>query len=163
MDPNTTSIPDKLPELRHRLSTRIVASSLVALVVVLGMIGTTLWLSWRLEGAGAAINDTGSLRMRAHRIAVELLVPHGDRENRVLKQLHAMDETLARLAKGNAQRPLLLPDNRDIRWQLVDVARYWHQTARPGAMHALAGGDSTAYLASLQELAGRADALVSMI
>lgn len=39
-----------LPSPRHRLSTRIVASSLVALIVVLGMIGLTLWLSWQLEG-----------------------------------------------------------------------------------------------------------------
>ncbi|NMU93239.1 hypothetical protein HGQ98_27570, partial [Achromobacter ruhlandii] len=37
-----------LPSPRHRLSTRIVASSLVALIVVLGMIGLTLWRSWQL-------------------------------------------------------------------------------------------------------------------
>src|SRR5690606_26329996 len=109
----------------HRLSTRIIASSLVALVVVLGMIGTTLWLSWRLEGAGAAINDTGSLRMRAHRIAVELMAPRINREARVLEQLRVVDATLALLAKGNAQRPLLLPDNRYIRAQLSDVTQYW--------------------------------------
>lgn len=163
MDPNQNPIQDPLPELKHRLSTRIVASSLVALVVVLGMIGTTLWLSWRLEGAGAAINDTGSLRMRAHRIAVELTAPPDTREQRVLEQLRAVDDTLALLAKGSAQRPLLLPDNRDIRAQLSDVSRYWHRTARPGAENALLTGDSRAYLASLSELAGRADALVTMI
>lgn len=163
MDPNPDPTQDKLPELRHRLSTRIVASSLVALVVVLGMIATTLWLSWRLEGAGAAINDTGSLRMRAHRIAVELLVPQDNREGRVLEQLHVVDETLARLAKGSAQRPLLLPDNRYIREQLADVTQYWHEIARPEARQALLSGDSRAYLASLPELAGRADVLVSMI
>lgn len=147
----------------HRLSTRIIASSLVALVVVLGMIGTTLWLSWRLEGAGAAINDTGSLRMRAHRIAVELMAPRINREARVLEQLRVVDATLALLAKGNAQRPLLLPDNRYIRAQLSDVTQYWHGVARPAAMEALLSGDTRTYLASLPELAGRADALVSMI
>ena len=57
--------PGGLPSPRHRLSTRIIATSLAALVVVLSMISWTLRLSWQLEGAGAAINDTGSLRMRA--------------------------------------------------------------------------------------------------
>ena len=69
--PDPSADAQALPSPRHRLSTRIVASSLVALIVVLGMIGLTLWLSWQLEGAGAAINDTGSLRMRANRVAVD--------------------------------------------------------------------------------------------
>lgn len=163
MKPNEMSIQNQLPELRHRLSTRIVASSLMALVVVLGMIATTLWLSWRLEGAGAAINDTGSLRMRAYRIAVELMVPQGKREERVLQQLSVVDDTLVQLAKGNAQRPLLLPDNRGMRTQLANVVRYWHEVARPGAENALLSGDNRAYLASLPGLAGRADTLVTMI
>ena len=42
---------------RYRLSTRIVTLSGVALALVLSMIAGTLWLSWQLEGAGAAIND----------------------------------------------------------------------------------------------------------
>lgn len=154
---------DALPRPWHRLSTRIVASSLVALVVVLGMISTTLWLSWRLEGAGAAINDTGSLRMRAHRIAVELMAPRANREARVQEQLDVVDATLALLAKGNAQRPLLLPDNRYIRALLADVTQFWHGVARPAAQQALETGDTRTYLASLPELAGRADALVGMI
>src|SRR3546814_9469001 len=51
--------PEGLPTLRDSLPTRIIASSLVALAVVLRMVAWTLWLSWGLEGAGAAINDTG--------------------------------------------------------------------------------------------------------
>ena len=41
--------PGGLPSPRHRLSTRIIATSLAALVVVLSMISWTLWLSWQLE------------------------------------------------------------------------------------------------------------------
>ena len=149
--------------MRHRLSTRIVVSSLVALVVVLGMIGTTLWLSWRLEGAGAAINDTGSLRMRANRIAVELLVDRGGREDRVLEQQTALDETVALLIKGNAQRPLFLPNDPAIRAQLADVTRYWLETAKPAVEYALQSGDNSEYLRSLPELVNRANFLVTMI
>ncbi len=152
-----------LPELRHRLSTRIVVSSLVALVVVLGMIGTTLWLSWRLEGAGAAINDTGSLRMRANRIAVELLIDQDGRKDRVREQETALDETVALLLKGNAQRPLFLPNDSAIRAQLADVTQYWREIAKPAAEYALESGDNRAYLRSLPELVNRANVLVTMI
>ena len=92
--------PGGLPSPRHRLSTRIIATSLAALVVVLSMISWTLWLSWQLE-AGAAINDTGSLRMRANRVAVELMRPQEGRKVRTDEQILLMDETIARLAKGN--------------------------------------------------------------
>ncbi len=59
------ALPDSPAPWRHRLSTRIVALSAIAWALVLAMVGGTLWLSWQLEGAGAAINDAGSLRMRA--------------------------------------------------------------------------------------------------
>ena len=163
MNQNEDPAHDKLPELQHRLSTRIVASSVVALVVVLGMIATTLWLSWRLEGAGAAINDTGSLRMQANRIAVELIRPQGNRSDRLQEEFKLMDETLALLAAGNAQRPLLLPDNPQIRAQLADVTRYWQEIAKPRAQQALATGDAGPYLDSLPELVSRAHILVGMI
>ena len=61
------------PAWKNRLSTRIVTTSVVALILVLGMVFGTLWLSWQLEGAAAAINETGSLRMRANRIGLHLL------------------------------------------------------------------------------------------
>lgn len=154
---------DDLPELKHRLSTRIVASSLVALVVVLGMIGTTLWLSWRLEGAGAAINDAGSLRMRANRIAVELLVAQPNREARVMEQLRGLDDTIALLPRGSHQRPLLLPDDASIRARLADVTQYWREIARPAAEQALQHGDTGPYLRSLPGLVNRADRLVTLI
>ena len=158
--------PDGLPPARYRLSTRIVASSVVALVVVLGMIGTTLWLSWRLEGAGAAINDTGSLRMRAHSVAVELMRPEPsrhEREQRLRGQLDLVDYTLASLHKGNPQRPLLLPLDPQIRAQFNEVAHYWRTQAKPSAEQALVDGDTSAYLAGLPKLASLADTLVGMI
>ncbi|MEK7695360.1 MAG: type IV pili methyl-accepting chemotaxis transducer N-terminal domain-containing protein, partial [Pseudomonadota bacterium] len=72
--PDNGHVPEavRLTPLRHRLSTRIILLSFASLMVVLGMISGTLYLSWKLEGAGAAINDAGSLRMRANRVAIEL-------------------------------------------------------------------------------------------
>ena len=62
--PGALSPVARRPAWKNRLSTRIVTTSVVALILVLGMVFGTLWLSWQLEGAAAAINETGSLRMR---------------------------------------------------------------------------------------------------
>ncbi len=164
MKPTDTAAPaDGLPSPWHRLSTRIVISSLVALVVVLSMVSWTLWLSWQLEGAGAAINDTGSLRMRANRVAVELMRPQAGREFRTNEQVLLMDDTIARLARGNPARPLFIPNDEAIRKQWHDVAAYWYDIMKPAATRALAQPDAATYLETLPEFVARADTLVRMI
>lgn len=149
--------------LRHRLSTRIISLSLAVLLVVLGMISGTLWLSWKLEGAGAAINDAGSVRMRANRVAIELTLAQARRGNALAMQVQALDGTLAQLRQGNPSRPLFLPDEPAIHAQLERVTRDWHAHLRPLAM---ASGDSTApsrYIAALPGFVAQADTLVGMI
>ena len=139
--------PGGLPSPRHRLSTRIIATSLAALVVVLSMISWTLWLSWQLE-AGAAINDTGSLRMRANRVArgadVELMrARRAERSNPAhADETDRMDETIARLAKGNPARPLFIPNDEGIRRQWSEVAGYWREIMKPSALRALGQPDA---------------------
>ncbi|OAE64210.1 histidine kinase [Achromobacter xylosoxidans] len=160
---NTATPSDVLPSPRHRLSTRIVASSLLALVVVLSMVSWTLWLSWQLEGAGAAINDTGSLRMRANRVAVELMRPQAGREVRTTEQIAILDDTIARLARGNPARPLFIPNDNAIRAQWHDVAAYWRDIMKPAAMRAIGQPDASSYLETLPEFVARADTLVRMI
>lgn len=159
----TPADADGLPSSRHRLSTRIIASSLVALIVVLSMVSWTLWLSWQLEGAGAAINDTGSLRMRANRVAVELMRPQAGRQVRTDEQLRLMDDTIARLARGNPARPLFIPNDPAIREQWLGVADYWRSIMRPAAVRAIEREDAAEYLETLPDFVARADALVRMI
>jgi two-component system nitrate/nitrite sensor histidine kinase NarX len=74
-----------------------------------------------------------------------------------------MDESLALLARGDRQRPLLLPDDPHIREQLGEVAAYWHRVAKPMAQAGMRAGQADGYLATLQELTARADKLVFMI
>ncbi|CAQ72674.1 NarX, PUTATIVE TRANSMEMBRANE NITRATE/NITRITE SENSOR KINASE TRANSCRIPTION REGULATOR PROTEIN [Cupriavidus taiwanensis LMG 19424] len=149
-----------MPALRHRLSTRIISLSLAVLLVVLGMISGTLWLSWKLEGAGAAINDAGSLRMRANRVAIELALAHAGRANDLAAQVQALDTTLALLKKGDAARPLFLPDEPAIHAQLARVTHDWQQRLRPLAG---AGAVPAAYVAALPGFVAQADRLVGMI
>ncbi|QNM95145.1 type IV pili methyl-accepting chemotaxis transducer N-terminal domain-containing protein [Chitinimonas koreensis] len=153
----------ELPSLRHRLSTRIVASALAALLVVLGMIGWTLWLSWQLEGAGAAINDAGSLRMRASRVGVVLLQAGPVHAAEARDDLAALADTLQQLQRGVPSRPLFLPAGNAIRAQMAQVRQLWQARLQPAAEHALAGGGQADYLAALPGFVAEADALVHMI
>lgn len=151
-----------LPSLRQRLSTRIIVSSIIALLVVLGMVCWTLWLSWQLEGAGAAINDTGSLRMRANRVAVELLQRNPEHDQLTRQELALQAATLLRLQQGNPARPLFLPADTRIRLQMQQVQQHWQDLDR-AALLTLSGEPSQAYLAALPEFVREADLLVRMI
>ena len=55
--------------LSGKLSRKIVGMLFVFFLVALSAIAMTLYLSWQLEGVAAAINDAGSQRMRAYRMA----------------------------------------------------------------------------------------------
>ncbi len=153
--------------MRDRLSTRIIASSVVALVVVLSMIVWTLWLSWQLEGAGGAINDAGSLRMRANLVAVELakmhVLPGGVHAQRARDQIKIQDDILAQLARGNPVRPLFLPADPAVLAQMDKVLHIWRHDMTPTALEAIDGAGSDAYLRVLPEFVFQADTLVRMI
>ena len=75
--------------------------------------------------------------MRANRVAVELMRPQEGRK-RTDEQILLMDETIARLAKGNPARPLFIPNDEGIRRQWSEVAGYWREIMKPSALRALA-------------------------
>ncbi|MFD1559015.1 type IV pili methyl-accepting chemotaxis transducer N-terminal domain-containing protein [Paraburkholderia silviterrae] len=150
---------------RRRLSTRIVVLSTVALALVLTMIGGTLWLSWQLEGAGAAINDAGSLRMRANAVAIELWETRLGKPSRLDVQVGQLNETLRQLREGNAARPLFLPDDVKIRQQFDRVSAAWHERLEPAMQRDRASGvgEPSAYLALLPAFVDDANHLVVLI
>ncbi|AME25745.1 MULTISPECIES: type IV pili methyl-accepting chemotaxis transducer N-terminal domain-containing protein [Burkholderiaceae] len=147
--------------LRYRLSTRIVTLSGVALALFLSMIVGTLWLSWQLEGAGAAINDAGSLRMRAGNIAIQLGEMRAARPANVALQSAQLDQTLARLDQGDPVRPLFLPETPAIRVQFNVVSATWRDALKPAI--AQNGMAPHLYLDRLPAFVMQADALVRLI
>lgn len=149
----------------RRLSTRIVALSGISLALVLTMIVGTLWLSWQLEGAGAAINDAGSLRMRAANVAVALQETRAGRAADIDGQMARLDETLANLQRGEPSRPLFLPDTADIRAQFQTVSSTWRERLRPTIApdRTRSAEAPLAYLAGLPVFVGQANTLVGMI
>ncbi|MEM5325703.1 type IV pili methyl-accepting chemotaxis transducer N-terminal domain-containing protein [Paraburkholderia sp. JHI2823] len=149
----------------RRLSTRIVVLSTVALALVLAMISGTLWLSWQLEGGGAAINDAGSLRMRANAVAIALWEARTGKPAQVDTQMRQLDATLLALRDGDPARPLFLPADAGIHAQFERVATAWSQQLKPAALRELAAGAGapSTYIGLLPGFIDEANGLVSLI
>lgn len=117
----------------QRLSTKIVGVLLGFLCLALLAIGTTLMLSWQLEGSSAAINETGSLRMHSYHLTVLLgrtvSEPAGlETRAAVTGKLQAINDAFKRLQRGDPQRPLFLPPTSSIRNAFKQVSARWHKT-----------------------------------
>ena len=126
------------------------------------MVGWTLWLSWQLAGTAAAINETGSLRMRANRIGLNLLRHDEAAQAQVVVDLREQGRILAHFAGDLPGRPLFLSTDAPLRQQFHAVTTRWDELADL-AHEALEEGDSTAYLAQLPGFVAEADRLVHVL
>lgn len=128
--------------LGFRLSAKIIGALLAVLLMALSAIGATLWLSWQLEGGAAAINDAGSLRMRATRLSLDVQRFHDGKLPREVVQgsIVRYDQTLAVLRRGDSARPLLVPRTAEILLDFKNVADQWHGRIRPLGQAILAAG-----------------------
>ncbi|MET0918981.1 MAG: type IV pili methyl-accepting chemotaxis transducer N-terminal domain-containing protein [Burkholderiales bacterium] len=82
----------------------LVATPFVILALV--SIAITLWVSWRLDGGAAAVNEAGRMRMQANRWALAVSM----RDTARLPGLAAeFDRSLELLREGDADRPLAVP------------------------------------------------------
>ncbi len=121
----------------QRLSTKIISILVAFFIVSLTAIGMTLLASWKLEGGAAAINDTGSLRIRTYRIAHQLARADTHMEDpaafaaRIEEELEGVEEILQRLAKGDPTRPLFVPQDQGIPDDVLQFTDFWSSRIRP--------------------------------
>ncbi|MRW93528.1 HAMP domain-containing protein [Duganella sp. FT80W] len=151
----------------QKLSTRIVGLLLSFLAVALLVIGSTLLLSWQLEGSAAAINVAGSLRMESYKLAMlagrlrgDDAAGRNDAAPRLRAQLQRIDGTLDLLRQGDPQRPLFLPPTAAIRDVYAEVEREWRAELAP-QVQALLAADGMAASAAAPTAAGIHAATVS--
>lgn len=114
----------------YKLGVRLVSVSLAGLIFGLSMVLGTLWLSWALEGAAAAVNDTGSLRMQSVRIGLNLSQPKID-ISQLRMQMQALEQTLENLKRGDPQRPLRMPASTSVQEQFAKLADTWQTKLIP--------------------------------
>lgn len=123
--------------LNQKLGTKIVNILILFFFVALAAISMTLYISWQLEGAGAAINDAGSERMRSYRLAYLLSSSvHDNTDNSKIKaeireEIHLFESTLHALEKGNPARPLFLPKEREVQQQMKLLHDKWTRRMKP--------------------------------
>jgi len=107
---------------RRTLAFKLVATGSAFLLVALGSIALTLWVTWQLEGGAAAVNEAGRMRMMSYRLAFEAAAGGSPA---LPAQLQAMDATLDLLHSGDPSRPLFIPWNDKARQHFDDVHKLW--------------------------------------
>jgi len=107
---------------RPTLAVKLVKTGIVFLAVALASIALTLWVSWQLEGGGAAVNEAGRMRMLTYRIAATVAA---ERPEELRSQVASMDATLLLLSTGDPSRPLFVPDDAASRRELERLQTRW--------------------------------------
>lgn len=127
-----------------RLTMRILVTTIVGLALTLATIAYTLQLSWQLEGGAAAINEAGSLRMRAYRLVSVVQAPDKppmivakddklDTHTQILikQEIDQFNHSLQILKHGDGTRPLFLPTSKAINEQLDYIQNQWTALVNP--------------------------------
>ncbi|HPH06131.1 MAG TPA: type IV pili methyl-accepting chemotaxis transducer N-terminal domain-containing protein [Methylotenera sp.] len=121
--------------IKQKIRDKIIGLLVFYFLVALVAIGSTLLVSWRLEGGAAAINDAGRERMRSYRIAylLEQYVkqPTAQLRTDIDEEVISFEKTLHELDQGNPQRPLSLPKDVDVKAQMTQLQQSWQNQIKP--------------------------------
>ena len=140
------------------LTTKLLALGIGFLLVALASISLTLWITWRLEGGAAAVNEAGRLRMHTLRMA---LVQQNGPPGELQALARQFDAGLALLGTGDPARPLYVPWSGAARQRFLDIHTLW-AAARTDWLAPVPPG-TAAVLAQADTLVQQVDALVSAI
>ncbi len=118
-----------------KLQEKITGLLLFYFLVALVGISSTLYVSWRLEGGAAAINDAGSERMRSFHIAFllaqQVQYPSVELRRDIEAKIAKFEKVLSDLDRGDQQRPLSLPKDEDVRAQMAKLHKAWQADIKP--------------------------------
>ena len=104
--------------LKRKLT--FIGIALLALAMI--SISFTLWVTWKLEGGAAAINEAGRMRMQTYQLA--LLVGEGNKETSS-QLIHKFDDSINALKAGDPSRPLFVPWNKVNRSYFTNISTQW--------------------------------------
>lgn len=118
-------------KIREKITGLLMTYFIVALVAI----GSTLFVSWRLEGSAAAINDAGSERMRSYHIAFlqaqQVQQPSDELRRDIDAQVAQFEDVLLGLERGDPGRPLALPRDDQVRVQMIKLRQSWQADIQP--------------------------------
>ena len=121
--------------MKLKISQKITGLLVFYFLVAVVAIGSTLFVSWQLEGSAAAINDAGKERMRSYRIAFllaqQVRQPELNLSANIEQETVRFERTLIELKHGNPQRPLFLPDEPAVDRQMTELHSAWLNVIKP--------------------------------
>jgi len=107
------------------LSDKLIRTGTGLLVVALISIGLTLWVTWKLGGGAAALNEAGRMRMQTWRLTSAVQANLAETEINALTQ--EFDRSMWLLKNGDASRPLFVPWDKKAINRYTEVERLWHE------------------------------------
>lgn len=109
---------------RQALGTKLALVAAPFLALALCSIAVLVWMSLRLEGGAAAVNEAGRMRMQAWRMMLSV----GSAQMQELPQQFAQfDRSLALLREGDPARPLHVPWDDALRADFDAVEADWRR------------------------------------
>ncbi len=128
------------------------------LLLALGTIAATLWVSWQLEGGAAAVNEAGRMRMQAYRMSLSISAAQ---TQSLPMQAQVLSNALETLRVGDPDRPLFVPWDDTVNARFATVHRNW-ESYRAHWING-AGGDMEALQADTAVFATAIDGFVQGI
>ena len=134
------------------LSAKLVRIGAGLLVVALISIGLTLWVTWKLSGGAAALNEAGRMRMQTWRLTSEVQAQLPAAHIEALTR--EFDRSMQLLKNGDASRPLFVPWDDQVRLRYAEVERLWQNQktrfmAHPSMDHASLVQHANTFLTSI--------------
>lgn len=103
------------------LSARLIRIGAALLVTALVSIGLTQWVTWKLGGGAAALNEAGRMRMQVWRMTSAVQAGLPERTELVAQ----FDRSMRLLRDGDNERPLFVPWDRDVSTDFRQVETIW--------------------------------------
>lgn len=141
----------------QKLSNKIIGVLVVFFLVAISAISMTLLISWQLEGVAAAINDTGSQRMRSYRIGYLLQTlaheydPRGALSDEIRAEIAQFEKIQTGLERGDPLRPLFMPRDEPIQVGAGEMRYQWTNRMRPLIFSLIESDDGARRQALLQQ------------
>ena len=114
-------------QIKPSLATKLQVLGVVFLMVALASIGFTLWVTWKLEGGAAAVNEAGRLRMNLMRM---VLAQQNESPEALSVLVRRFDDSLELLRTGDPSRPLFVPWSAETRQQYQATSEKWSALRR---------------------------------
>ena len=104
------------------LKKKLLIIGVTLLVLAMLSITFTLWVTWKLEGGAAAINEAGRMRMQTYQLA---LMSNHKANNQVDTLIGKFDRSLDLLSAGDPSRPLFVPWNNLNKLEFAGIQNDW--------------------------------------